>query len=643
MEKSPTIIIVTYNAWTYTQKLIHCLQKGVVGRYPIVFVDNGSTDDTLHKLRNLARLNGIKLLENGVNMGLPKAINRALKEAVHRDSDVILINNDIEIPESETEIWVSTLQKIALGLNDCGSLGARQINPTGQIIHAGAYLLPISRYGHSFAPGEPDLNQYIGTYEVETPQFALNYIPRKVLDVVGYLEEEIFAYAEDADYGERIKKAGFKNYYTSELTVIHHHQVTSKENKLDISSFHTKSMEVFNRKHPAEWKGKINLSSTLLPSLLGYTTACEEIIKALGREGHKVQYGSLYGAGCYEKRSDEFYVRDIQNSSPIEPNGIEISFGQGDCFHKNGGKYKIGWTMLETDGLPQEWVRQANFMDEVWTPTKFGKAVFEKAGITKPVYVMPLGVNIDRFHPNVKPIRDDLAISNDFIFFANLSWGTRKNPRMLIDAFAREFDKNKDKVSLVIKIYSQWPTKQYETDIADWLKGYHDHCPVQIMTDIKENLITYPKFIMPSIYASVDCFVNPSSGEGWGMTNLEALACGIPVITTNWGGGIEALKDMDGYSVSGEYSLMDGVYPIEVESLVQANEPGCAYYDNQNWAYPSAVSLMKQMREVYANYQTAKDAALRGSEQIRATKSWHKVAWKIIDRIEKIQYGKSSI
>ena len=35
---------------------------------------------------------------------------------------------------------------------------------------------------------------------------------------------------------------------------------------------------------------------------------------------------------------------------------------------------------------------------------------------------------------------------------------------------------------------------------------------------------------MPSLYKSVDCFVLPSRGEGWGRPQTEAMAMGLPVI-----------------------------------------------------------------------------------------------------------------
>jgi glycosyltransferase involved in cell wall biosynthesis len=41
---------------------------------------------------------------------------------------------------------------------------------------------------------------------------------------------------------------------------------------------------------------------------------------------------------------------------------------------------------------------------------------------------------------------------------------------------------------------------------------------------------------MPFLYAHVDCLVQPSRGEGWGRPQMEAMAVGLPVITTNWSG-----------------------------------------------------------------------------------------------------------
>ncbi len=35
---------------------------------------------------------------------------------------------------------------------------------------------------------------------------------------------------------------------------------------------------------------------------------------------------------------------------------------------------------------------------------------------------------------------------------------------------------------------------------------------------------------MPALYKTMDCFVLPSRGEGWGRPQVEAMAMGLPII-----------------------------------------------------------------------------------------------------------------
>ena len=48
------------------------------------------------------------------------------------------------------------------------------------------------------------------------------------------------------------------------------------------------------------------------------------------------------------------------------------------------------------------------------------------------------------------------------------------------------------------------------------------------------------------LYASADVFVLPSRGEGWGRPHVEAMAMGLPIITTNWSGPTEVSQTTHG-------------------------------------------------------------------------------------------------
>ena len=49
----------------------------------------------------------------------------------------------------------------------------------------------------------------------------------------------------------------------------------------------------------------------------------------------------------------------------------------------------LGRCMFETTSVPQGWVRMINdYLDEVWVPSKFQKAVFLKEGVKKRIVVI---------------------------------------------------------------------------------------------------------------------------------------------------------------------------------------------------------------------------------------------------------------
>jgi glycosyltransferase involved in cell wall biosynthesis len=68
---------------------------------------------------------------------------------------------------------------------------------------------------------------------------------------------------------------------------------------------------------------------------------------------------------------------------------------------------------------------------------------------------------------------------------------------------------------------------------------------------------------MPAVYAEHDIFVFPSLSEGMPLTLLEAMAAGMPVVTTETSGMADVVED-------GFNGLL--VPPADTESLVEAIE-----------------------------------------------------------------------
>ena len=54
---------------------------------------------------------------------------------------------------------------------------------------------------------------------------------------------------------------------------------------------------------------------------------------------------------------------------------------------------------------------------------------------------------------------------------------------------------------------------------------------------------------LAALYSTADVFVNPTYSDNYPTTNLEAMACGTPVITYRTGGSPEAVTEDTGFVV----------------------------------------------------------------------------------------------
>lgn len=57
---------------------------------------------------------------------------------------------------------------------------------------------------------------------------------------------------------------------------------------------------------------------------------------------------------------------------------------------------------------------------------------------------------------------------------------------------------------------------------------------------------TYNQYELAMLYSIADVYVNPTYADMFPTVNLEALACGTPVITYRTGGSIEAIDEKTG-------------------------------------------------------------------------------------------------
>ncbi len=607
------IIILTWNGIEYTKKCLTSLfDKTTYPNYEVIVVDNGSSDGTIEYLKQYPQ---IKVIANDENLGFVRGNNVALNSI--EDGDVVLLNNDMIIIQED---WLEQLNITAYADDKNGVVGCRLINEKGEFLHAGTYIYPETYWGQQIGGGQKDIGQYGLDREVQGVVFACAYIKRKVLNDIGGLNEKFFSYFEDTDYCLRAIEAGYKCVCCGSVTMIHYQNVSTSINEVNFSDMFIKSQKIFkqiwNEKLNSKYKkGEMAWHSIVnFPS--GYAVSAKNLMLSLDKKDVRITYKYVYGKGTpfpvEEPETSDNYIVNIIREREFNSMCPQVVYGQGDVFCKNTGKYKIGFTMLETTGIPTEWVRQSNMMDEVWVPSQFNVETFRNSGVTVPIYTIPLGVDDDFFNPQIKSYKKH----DRYTFLSIFEWGERKAPEILLRAYSKAFKKD-DNVLLVCKIFNNDGSIDVEKEIEK----------LNLPEDGPEIMIIYNQKIadyqMPNLYASADCFVLPTRGEGWGMPILEAMACGLPTIATYW-------------SAQTEFMTKENSYPLDIEGLIPA-EAKCPYYKGFDWANPSEKHLVELLRYVYENQDEARKKGMLAAEDVKKKWTWDKAAEKIMDRLNEIE------
>jgi glycosyltransferase involved in cell wall biosynthesis len=337
----------------------------------------------------------------------------------------------------------------------------------------------------------------------------------------------------------------------------------------------------------------------------GYPISAEEIALGLDALGVDVRHRPTpwnIPADIRHPRLRELAARPLREDLP------QLSYEPAELFYLNHPGYKIGYTMLEVDGLPDDWVATCNGFDEIWVPSHWGAATFASVGVSRPIHVMPLGYDPNRFHPGI-PARKN---PDRFTFLSVFEWGERKAPELLLRAYAAAFTR-RDDVLLLLRINNFDP----EVDVAraiDALGLPSDGPPVALL---------YNRQIaaggLGMLYRSADCFVLPTRGEGWGLPILEAMACGVPAIATDWSAQTEFFHSGVGY-------------PLRIRGLVPADAK-CPYYPGFNWADPDLEHLVHLLRHVYENREEARARGERAAEEARTRWTWRHAVERMRDRL----------
>ena len=113
---------------------------------------------------------------------------------------------------------------------------------------------------------------------------------------------------------------------------------------------------------------------------------------------------------------------------------------------------------------------------------------------------------------------------------------------------------------IILGVASPWSARKGFSDFIELSRRLNSNSRIVLVGLDKKHLKNLPVNItgiartenlteLAGLYSAADVFVNPTWEDNFPTTNLEALACGTPVITYDTGGSVESVSGQTGYIV----------------------------------------------------------------------------------------------
>ena len=320
-------------------------------------------------------------------------------------------------------------------------------------------------------------------------------------------------------------------------------------------------------------------------------------------------------------------VLDSMSNNTIAEDAPKIFGATIPLLSAHAGK-KVLYTMIEnSQTLHKDYMEKLNLFNEIWVPTEHGKKLFIDNGVCPPVYVMPLGVDPERYNDMVPPLNIHQKM-NPFVFLSVFKWNYRKGWDILLRSYLEEFV-SEDPVTLLI--VSRTDVNHDRKKIVDDVKSVID----TINNPQLPHIVLYDKPVherdMPGVYALASAFVLISRGEGMGLPYLEAASCGLPVIASNCSGQSDFLKKDNSFLVDPEEYVK-----ADVNGTMSRMAKHCRFYEGQMFPLFGDKSIAKtreHMRNVFENYDAARAISKNLTQLVRDKYTWDNAVDKVYNRI----------
>jgi glycosyltransferase involved in cell wall biosynthesis len=347
------------------------------------------------------------------------------------------------------------------------------------------------------------------------------------------------------------------------------------------------------------WHGPINR--------LGYGTASSNLVYSLS----KFKHISLFPIGPIEIPHNQWVGKAInealEHASFADYNATTVKvWHQNQLIERVGNGRYYGFPIFELNKFTGQELNSLRCPHELIVCSHWAKDVLESC-ITSRINVVPLGVDGEIFYSGEKPNQ------KTYKFFTMGKWEVRKGHDFIIECFNKAFEDDDD-VELHMATFNPFFQGQNEFKAYEW-NNLAKSAKLGHKTVVHGPFPTH--LDVANFIRSMDCGLFPSRAEGWNLELLESMACGKPVIATN-------------YSAHTEYCTSKNAFLLDIELLTEAND-GIWFHGQGEWAFLGQrhkTMMIDYMRHCYKERPTNLEGVKTAKEF-----SWSNSATKLMEAI----------
>lgn len=230
-----SIIVINYNNAPDTMACLRALENQTYKCFKVVLIDNGSFDNSVLEIDDFLKGSRLSMITRFVGLGINRGFAGGNSEGLKYVTSpyVALLNSDT-VPDRE---WLGSLVTSIETHPDTGICASKLIVRDTEIIDSAGDGFSDALKGFKMGEGQSSSNFNNQEYIFGACAGAALY-RRKMLEEIGFFDENFFLIHEDTDLNFRAQLAGWKVLYVPNAIV--HHKVRSSIGVMsDLAIYHS--------------------------------------------------------------------------------------------------------------------------------------------------------------------------------------------------------------------------------------------------------------------------------------------------------------------------------------------------------------------------------------------------------------------